>query len=435
MDQIQALFDFIESSPTACHTVETVRQMLLAQGFQELSEREGWQLEKGGKYFTTRAMSSLIAFQIPENDFSAFSIVAPHGDAPCFKVKGNPEMEVDGHYTKLNTEVYGGMQLNLWTDRPLSVAGRLVLRTEKGVEAKLVNLQAPLAIIPGLAIHLNRTVNQGFQPDPQKDTLPLLGSKGTDLLAMAAEAAGAKKEDILSHDLYLYNRQRGTVVGAEEEYIASPKLDDLECVFAAVTAFLQSENKKNVRVCAVFDNEEIGSLTRQGADSTFLSDVLSRICQNFGKTEEELRRAIAGGFMLSADNAHGVHPNYPEKADPTSRCYLNEGIVIKHSTRYATDSITDGVFRCICEKAGVPVQSFYNHSAVPGGSTLGNLSGSHVSIPTVDIGMAQLSMHSPYETAGAKDLAYMIQGMQAFYESVITCNGGNAYTITSGKEG
>ena len=426
---IHQLFDFIACSPTASHTAATVRAMLVQAGFTELLETEPWDLQPGGKYFTTRGMSALIAFQVPKKDFRAFSVVAPHGDSPCFKVKESPALPVEGQYTKLNTEVYGGMQLALWTDRPLSVAGRLAVATEDGVKGVLCDSRRDLLLIPGVAIHMNRGVNEGVKLAPQKDTLPLLGGTAADLKAMVAENAGVKQEDILSWDLYLYSRQRGTVFGAEEEFIAAPRLDDLECVFSAAKAFLEGENPENVTVCALFDNEEIGSLTRQGADSTFLSDVLERVCLACGKDREEMLRAIAGGMMLSADNAHAVHPDSPEKSDLTNRCYLNGGVVVKHSPRYATDALTAGVFQRICQQADVPVQVYYNHSKIPGGGTLGNLSGSHVALPTVDIGLPQLSMHSPYETAGAKDLEYMIRAMKAFYQSVVTCQGRDTYQI------
>lgn len=426
---IRQLFDFIEKSPTSGHTVNTVSEMLLKEGFERLKEADSWKLKAGGRYFTTRGMTSILAFTLPKKDFAGFSIIAPHGDSPCFKVKGSPEMRVDNKYTKLNTEVYGGMPLISWVDRPLSVAGRLVVRTEEGIKTILTDIDRDLLLIPGLAIHMNRDINSGIKLDPQKDTLPLLGGGEADLLSLAAENAGVKKEDIISYDLYLYPRAGGTVFGAGEEFIAAPRLDDLECAFSAVRAFIDSDNKTNCRICAIFDNEEVGSLTRQGADSTFLADCITRICEAVGKSEEEKIRAIANGFMLSADNAHGVHPDYPEKADPTSKCYLNGGVVVKHSTRYATDATTAGVFARICEKAGVPIQDYYNNSSVTGGSTLGNLSGSHVSIPTVDIGLAQLSMHSPYETAGKEDLCHMIKAMKSFYESEITCEEDGSYKI------
>ena len=426
---IHQLFDFIQCSPTASHTAATVRAMLVQAGFTQLLESQPWDLQPGGRYYTTRGMSSLIAFQVPKADFHGFSVIAPHGDSPCFKVKESPELRVDGQYTKLNTEVYGGMQLALWTDRPLSVAGRLAVRTENGVKGVLCDIRRDLLLIPGVAIHMNRGVNEGVKLDPQKDTLPLLGGSQADLKKLVAENAGVAPEDILSWDLYLYSRAQGTVFGAEKEFLAAPRLDDLECVFAAAKAFLAGENRENVTVLSLFDNEETGSLTRQGADSPFLSEVLERISLSCGKSREEHLRAIASGFMLSADNAHAVHPDSPEKSDPTNRCYLNGGVVVKHSPRYASDALTAGLFQRICQKAGVPVQVYYNNPKIPGGGTLGNLSGSHVALPTVDIGLAQLSMHSPYETAGAKDLDYMVWAMQAFYESVITQTGREEYAI------
>mgnify|MGYP005774852573 FL=1 len=426
---IHQLFDFIQCSPTASHTAATVRAMLVQAGFTQLLESQPWDLQPGGRYYTTRGMSSLIAFQVPKADFHGFSVIAPHGDSPCFKVKESPELRVDGQYTKLNTEVYGGMQLALWTDRPLSVAGRLAVRTENGVKGVLCDIRRDLLLIPGVAIHMNRGVNEGVKLDPQKDTLPLLGGSQAELKKLVAENAGVAPEDILSWDLYLYSRAQGTVFGAEKEFLAAPRLDDLECVFAAAKAFLAGENRENVTVLSLFDNEETGSLTRQGADSPFLSEVLERISLSCGKSREEHLRAIASGFMLSADNAHAVHPDSPEKSDPTNRCYLNGGVVVKHSPRYASDALTAGLFQRICQKAGVPVQVYYNNSKIPGGGTLGNLSGSHVALPTVDIGLAQLSMHSPYETAGAKDLDYMVWAMQAFYESVITQTGREEYAI------
>ena len=426
---IHQLFDFIQCSPTASHTAATVRAMLVQAGFTQLLESQPWDLQPGGRYYTTRGMSSLIAFQVPKADFHGFSVIAPHGDSPCFKVKESPELRVDGQYTKLNTEVYGGMQLALWTDRPLSVAGRLAVRTENGVKGVLCDIRRDLLLIPGVAIHMNRGVNEGVKLDPQKDTLPLLGGSQAELKKLVAENAGVAPEDILSWDLYLYSRAQGTVFGAEKEFLAAPRLDDLECVFAAAKAFLAGENRENVTVLSLFDNEETGSLTRQGADSPFLSEVLERISLSCGKSREEHLRAIASGFMLSADNAHAVHPDSPEKSDPTNRCYLNGGVVVKHSPRYASDALTAGLFQRICQKAGVAVQVYYNNSKIPGGGTLGNLSGSHVALPTVDIGLAQLSMHSPYETAGAKDLDYMVWAMQAFYESVITQTGREEYAI------
>ena len=431
---VQELFDFIGRSPTAAHGVQAAREMLEAAGFQELREAQPWQLGPGGKYFVTRGLTSVMAFKYPGQDFKGFSIVASHSDSPCFKVKGSPEMRVDGQYTKLNTEVYGGALLAPWFDRPLSVAGRLVVRTSEGIKAVLADIDRDLLVIPSLAIHLDREANNGRKLDTQKDTLPLLGGEEGDILALAAEAAGVKKDDVLSYDLYLYNRAKGAVCGAGGEFLCCPRLDDLECAFSSLQAFLQAENPVSCTVCAIFDSEETGSHTRQGADSTLLEDLLGRICLAAGKTEEERLLALSSSAMLSADNAHAVHPNYPEKSDPTSRCYLNGGIAVKHGVRYATDAVSAALFAKLCQDAGVPIQSYYNHSSIPAGGTLGNISGSHVSIPTVDIGLTQLAMHSPCETAGSKDLAYMVRAMAAFYGCAITCQGDGLYTLAPAGE-
>lgn len=416
---IKDFFDFIESSPSAAHTVAAIKERLLKQGFQEISENERWELEEGGRYFTTRNRTSILAFKFPGKKFNAFSIVAPHSDSPNFKVKTAPEIRVNEAYTRLNTEVYGGMQLGLWLDRPLSVAGKLAVAAENGIETVLTDIKRDLLVIPSLAIHLNREVNKGIELNPQNDTLPLFGGSEADLLELAAQSAGVKKEAVVFYDLYLYNRMRGCVFGADNEFIAAPKLDDLECVYTSLSAFLEAENESNCMVLAVFDNEEIGSLTRQGADSTFLYDCISRICLISGKDEEERIMAIQGGFMLSADNAHALHPNYPQKSDSTNKCLLNGGVVIKHSTRYTTEAFTAAVFKKLCDRAGVLTQTYFNNSRLPGGSTLGNISGSHISIPAVDIGLAQLAMHSPYESAGARDIKYMTEAVKYFYKSRI----------------
>lgn len=425
---LQGLFQFVADSPTAMHTVHTAETLLKKEGYERLEEHAQWQLKPNGRYYVVRGMSTIAAFQYPGPNYRAYAIVAPHGDAPCFRVKGDPEMKA-GPYVKLNTEVYGGMPLNLWLDRPLSVAGRVMVRTAEGMQAKLVKVNRDLVVIPSLAIHMNREVNNGVKLNAQVETLPLYGMEGADFLKLIAREAEVEKQDLLSYDLYLYNRQKGTVFGERGAFIACPKLDDLQCTYAALLALTQSKNPEIVNVCAVFDNEEIGSTTKQGACSTFLSDVLNRIALAAGKKPGTQTALLAGSLILSADNAHGVHPNAVEKSDPTNRCRLNGGIVIKNSTRYATDAVSEGIFRRICEQAGVPVQRYYNRSDQPGGSTLGNLLSTHVSVNTVDIGAAQLAMHSPYETAGAKDTAYLLRGMQAFYQSVIQEGPGGSYRI------
>lgn len=312
-----------------------------------------------------------------------------------------------------------------WLDRPLSVAGRVIIKDGNTLKPVLINVDRDLCVIPNLAIHMNRDANNGIKYNPQKDMIPLFGeiSSKNKFKELIAKEADTDAEAIISIDLFVYNRELGTIWGAENEFISAPRLDDVMCAYSCINALIKSKetNKESVNVCAVFDNEEVGSTTKQGADSSFLSDVLSRISMCTGKDSEDFVRACASSFMLSADNAHAVHPNYKEKADPTNRPYMNKGIVIKYNAnqKYTTDAISAAVFKEICKKAGVEVQSYVNRSDIPGGSTLGNISNSHISINTVDIGLAQLAMHSPYETAGVKDTESMIKAVKKFYEMAI----------------
>lgn len=418
------LFSYIQSSPTAFHAVDSARELLTAAGFSELSEGDSWQLERGKSYFVTRGLSSLIAFRLPEDGDTGFQLVAAHTDSPSYKIKEKGIVSCGGKYTMLDTEMYGGAISMSWMDRPLSVAGRLMVRTAEGVEPRLVDAKKDMLVIPSLCIHQNRGVNNGMALKGQTDMLPLYSLSGQESLRdEVAKLTGVDKENVLGEDLYVYNRMPGTVWGAEEELISCPRLDDLACAFSAVTALIEAVEVKNIAVCCLFDNEEVGSCTRQGADSSFLSDVLSRIDTVLGLSSEEHQRRVAGSFMVSADNAHAVHPAHPETSDPVNRVFMNEGIVVKFSgnQKYTSDAVSASVFRSICADHNVPVQVFYNHSDQPGGSTLGNLSGRHVSITTVDIGMAQLAMHSSWETAGAKDLEWMVGGMTAFYRTGLRC--------------
>lgn len=419
----KALMDFIEKSPSCYHVIWNLSEMLQAQGYEELKEEQKWSLKKGGKYYVTRNQSSIIAFQIPEGEMKNFQIAASHSDSPCFKVKENPEMEVDGHYVELNTEKYGGMICAPWLDRPLSVAGRVMVRTENGIASRLVNIDRDLVLIPNVAIHMNSKLNDGYTYNAQKDMLPLFGEETAKggfgkLLAKELSVAG---EDILSTDLFLYNRMKGSFWGANQEYISSPRLDDLQCAYATMQGFLQGGHPESVSVCCVFDNEEVGSGTRQGAASTMLSDVLERICLCMDKDKEEYQIMLAGSFLISADNAHALHPHHMDKADPTNRPYMNRGVVIKYNAnqKYTTDAVSAAIFKEICHRAQVPVQTYVNRSDVAGGSTLGNIAIRQVSIPAVDIGLPQLAMHSPYETAGVKDTWYLIQAMKEFYNTGI----------------
>ena len=425
---LAGLMEFLHKSPTAFHAVENIRQMLLGAGFTELPESKRWNLVPGGSYFTTRNGSAVMAFRIGTDLKDAgFTVTASHSDSPCFKIKENAEIRVRDHYMQLNTEGYGGMICSTWLDRPLSIAGRVLVRSkdENGretYESRLIDFNRDLVMIPNLAIHMNRKVNDGVAYNKQIDMIPLFGSgdvKSGEFREMVAAVAGTEPENILGSDLYLYNRMAPTVWGAHNEFVSSGKLDDLECAYGTLQGFLNGKNDKSIQVYCCFDNEEVGSGTKQGADSTMLSDVLYRIVRGLGMDDEDYRCMTARSFMLSCDNAHAVHPNHPEKTDVANCTYMNEGIVIKSHAgqKYTSDAVSMALFRGICQKAGVPVQFFANRSDEADGSTLGNIAMAHVSMNTVDLGLAQLAMHSSYETAGVKDLAYLKDASAAFYGS------------------
>lgn len=352
-----------------------------------------------------------------------FHMVATHSDSPTFKIKENPEIIVEDHYIKLNVEKYGGMILSTWLDRPLSVAGRIAVRTQEGIDTKLVFVDEDLLVIPNVAIHMNREINQGMTYRAQTDLSPLFADgmisagKGA-FLQKIASAAGVMPESILAHDLYLCVHDHGRIFGEDGAFLLSPRLDDLQSVYAQVQAFLQTPaSRQYSNVCAIFDHEEVGSSSKQGADSTFLGDVLSRVTQACGLSQGAYRRLLAGSFLISADNAHAVHPNHPEKSDPTNRPYLNGGIVIKYhgAQKYTTDAYSAAYVKRLCEENRVPYQTFANHADLVGGSTLGNLLSTQVSVSAVDIGLPQLAMHSAVETAGVKDTEYAIELCKAFY--------------------
>lgn len=410
------LLTFIDQSPSPFHAVDTIAKTLSAAGYARLSESSPWQLAPGGKYFVTRNGSSLLAFRIPRADFTGFLFSASHSDAPTFRVKENAEMEGPDGYLRLNTEGYGGMLCAPWLDRPLTVAGRALVQKGDTIETRLVYVDRDLLMIPNVAIHMNREANNGYKYDLKCDMVPLLGlgkSKGA-FKAAVAQAAACAPADILGWDLVLAPRQKGLIWGMENEFISSPRLDDLQCAYGCFQGFLTAADSDSVPVFALLDNEEVGSRTKQGADSTFLSDLVDRICAALGR---DRATAVANSFLVSADNAHAVHPNHPEYADPTHRPAMNNGLVIKHGSRYATDGAAQAVFAALCRKAGVPVQQFFNRSDLAGGGTLGNIANAHVSMNTVDIGLPQLAMHSCFETAGVKDTDYLIQAMAAYYSA------------------
>lgn len=420
-NELQALFQFIDNSPTAYHATANLEKMLDDAGYVRLEEKEKWSIRPGGKYYVNRNGSAVIAFDIPEKKPRGFHMTAAHSDSPCFKLKEAAEVVANDCYVKLNVEKYGGMILSTWLDRPLSIAGRVVFRGKQGLESRLVNLEKDAAIIPNVAIHMNRDMNKGVEYNPQTDMEAVIG--GADAsgawLRELAKQAGVADCEILGADLFLYNRDKCRIIGIDDAFIAGPRLDDLECAFAGMTALIKEMPEEYVNVCAVFDNEEVGSGTKQGADSTFLKDVLERICGGLGIDAEEYRCMLAESFLISVDNAHALHPNHPEKADAANRPLMNNGIVIKYhgSQRYATDAFSAAVMKDICMQAGVLYQAYANRSDIAGGSTLGNISTAQVSVSTVDIGLAQLAMHSAFETAGAADVGYLIQALCAFYHA------------------
>ena len=418
MDLNERLLAFLGASPTAFHACRELAERLAEEDYEELLEQDAWQLRPGGRYFVRRNGSALIAFRIPAGGVRGFLMMAAHADSPSFKIKEHAAVPTAGMYTRLNVERYGGMICASWMDRPLSVAGRVLVRQDGRIRAQLVDVDRDLLLIPHVAIHMDRSANDGKKYDANVDMLPLFGdAEAAELFEeTVAQAAGVRKEDVVATDLFLYPRTPGTVWGAKGEYLSSPRLDDLQCVFGCMEGFLAAGETEEVPVLCVFDNEEVGSETKQGAGSGFLEDTLARVAESAGA---DLRRCLARSFLVSADNAHAVHPDHPEYADRNDRPEMNKGIVIKYNAdqRYTTDAVSAAAFQELCREAGVPTQRFTNRADLRGGSTLGHISTAHVSVDAVDIGLAQLAMHSAYETAGTKDTGYLVQAATAFYRS------------------
>lgn len=419
MDTVQKLFRFLDESPTCYHAAANAKAALTAAGAVELRESEQWKLEKGTLYVVERGDSALVAFRVPEGPFHGFLMAAAHSDSPTFKVRETAEAASAGNTLRLSVEPYGGGVWRGWLDRPLSVAGRVVIRQGDRLVSRLVNIDRDLLVIPGVAIHMDRSVNKGAELNPAVDLLPLLGcgKEPGAFRKLIAEAAGVREEHLLSTELFLYPRTKAVQTGLNGEFIVSPRLDDLQCVFGCLEGFLAAKPGGSLPVLAVFNNEEVGSNTRQGADSTFLTDVLERIAHGCGLDSEGWKAAVANSFMVSADNAHAIHPAHPEYADKGECPVLGGGIVIKYNAnqRYTTDAVSGAVFQAICQEAGVPVQRYSNRAYLPGGSTLGNISTAHLSVPTVDIGLPQLAMHSVCETAGAADTDHLVKAMTAYF--------------------
>lgn len=427
LEYAEELIDFIYKSPSPFHAVDSISSVLKDNGFIELNEEDRWEVQKNGRYFVTRNSSALIAFGVGSGVIAkkGFKIIGAHTDSPTFRIKPDPEIISEGSYLKLNTEVYGGPILNTWLDRPLSIAGRVTLKGRSILNPKteLININRPILIIPNLAIHMNRNINKGIELNKQIDMLPVLGlindslEKDNYLVKLIASELNVDIEDIMDFDLVLYEYDKGCIMGLNNEFISSSRLDDLEMVHAGVTALTKSSVSEMTNVLVCFDNEEIGSSSKQGADSQFLSDILERIVLSFGGDREDFFRALNKSFIISSDSAHGVHPNKGEKADPTNRPHINGGPVIKINAnqKYTSDSNSISVYTEICKKAGIPFQKFVNRSDETGGSTIGPISSTHLALRSVDIGTALLAMHSIRELCGVVDHLYVEKSFEEFY--------------------
>ena len=410
------LKSFLDSARSVYHAVANLTALLEKDGYTRLSEQAKWDLVPGGKYYLTRGGTALVAFRIPNGQPTGFMFSASHSDRPTFKVKENGELA--GRYTRLSVEKYGGMLMAPWLDRPLSIAGRVQVETENGAESVLVDIDRDLLLIPNVAIHMNRSANDGYKWNPAVDMLPLMGgekAKGK-LEGLLNKQVKGK---ILGHDLYLYVRQEASVWGVDEEFISAPALDDLMCAWGCTRGFMKAKESKAIPVLCVFDSEEVGSSSVQGAASRLLQCTVDRICAGLSL---DSHRLLSNSFMLSADNAHAVHPNHPEFADPANAPVVNGGVVLKFNAnlRYTTDGFSAAVVRQAAQKANVPVQTYYNRADLPGGSTLGCISLSQVSVPSADIGLAQLAMHSCYETAGVQDAIHLEQLLESYYSLALT---------------
>lgn len=426
---------FIAECPSMFHSVASIEKQLKESGAVRLKEQDAWTLEPGKSYYTIRNNSSIIAFAIPKTlDSYHFQMSAAHSDSPTYKIKAIPELSGPAEYLRLNVEAYGGMIDSTWLDRPLSIAGRVLVETESGLENRLFYMDQDVLTIPNVPIHFNRSVNDGYKFNRQVDLCPLFSAgemKKGSFDSMVAEILGIDAGAIKGKDLFLVNRMKGILWGYKDEFVSSPKLDDLEAAYCTLQGFLRSNHEHKIDVYCCFDNEEVGSNTKQGAMSTFLQDTLHRINSALGKSDEDYYRAVAKSFLVSADNGHAVHPNHPELTDAENAVYMNGGPIIKEAAnqKYTTDAFSRAVFAKICEKAGVPVQRFANRSDIVGGSTLGNLSNTQVSVHAVDIGLAQLAMHSSFETGGAKDPLYLADAMTEYFNTWIEIDGADGVSF------
>ena len=413
--------NYLDESVSMYHSTNATKERLKRNGFVQIDFKEEWNLESEGKYFLVVNDSTIIAFSIGTDKEAPFKIVGAHTDSPTFKIKSNPLIKKSG-YTLLNTEIYGGPLVNTWLDRTLSIAGRVFVKGESKLnpEVKLVNLDYDLLSIPSLAIHMTSIDERGKLPNPQTQLIPVIGlSEDFDLDELIADELEISKKDILSTDLFLYNRERANVIGSEGEFIQSGKIDNLGMMHAGLKAIIDSKQSKQTKIFVGFDNEEIGSGTQQGARSTMFKDVLKKISYSLGNDEITFVNQIYNSFMISADQAHAIHPNYLDKADPTNRPQINKGPVIKESASrsYATDGFGKAVLIDIAKENDIPLQFFHNRSDLRGGSTIGSLIEIASGIKNIDIGNPMLAMHSVREMCGVEDHIHMAKLMQAFYEA------------------
>lgn len=427
---MKPLSEFINSCTDSWHTTSEIANTLEKSGFTALKEGDVWNLESGGNYYVIRNMSSVIAFKIPDKNFKGYMITAAHNDSPCFKIKSIPEI-TDKHYIRLNTEGYGGIQLSSWLDRPLSVSGRVVVEEGDRLKTCLVNLDRDSLIIPSLAPHLDRTPKGERELNIGRDMPPLYArsADGIDFMDEIAKIANTTKDKIKGHDLILYNREEPRIWGKDNEFISAPRLDDLQCVYALLGGFIKGANFKTVQVYCAFDNEEVGSGTRHGAKSDFLPATLLRISEAFGLSYGEHIQRLSSSFMVSADNAHAIHPNHSDASDLANFPQINGGVVIKYnaSQRYTTDALSEAVFKKICDRANIPYQVYANRSDIAGGSTLGNFAAEKTCVPAIDVGLSQLAMHSSYETAGTLDTQYLTDAIVEFYSSFLRLSENGIY--------
>lgn len=427
------LVEFLQESVTPFHAAATAESWLRAAGFTRLEEADYWNLEPGKGYCTTRNGSSVVAWRVPDHAIGGWRIVASHSDSPTWKIKTDI-VENDG-CRRLSVEGYGGMIMSTWLDRPLTVGGRVIVKTEDGIESRLACIDRDLLVIPSLAIHFQRDINKGHTFNPQVDMQPLWGPAGSRTLTdLVAEELGVDTADILDSDLQLVTRQAPTQIGPDGEFFMAPRIDDLECAATTLLGFLDAAVETDsacAPVWAMLDNEEVGSSSRMGAQSSYLRDVLDRIVDAIPHSGQAMHRAMANSFMLSADNAHATHPNFPQKSDPCAPVRLGGGVVLKYnaSQKYTTNAVSGAIFRAICEKADVPVQVFTNRADEAGGSTLGNLQSHTLPIPMADIGLAQLAMHSAVETASVADAEAMTKAVAAFYRVHLRALGDGTYTL------